>query len=332
MNIILYNIIKTFLIIILFVIIILLLRENIALKYEKRISRYSINPIKNNSKSLFERITNKYLTFVRKIGDYLDKNNMLEIISKRYEKYVTYGSDNKAIYYIVNKIIIGILFVFIVLISFTLKKRVISIYGIIIFFIIGFYILDIYLIYSKMHRKNMIKNQILRAIIIMNNAFKSGKSTLQAVEIASKELNYPLNLEFKKMYKDMKYGLSIETVFERFSKRIDIEEVNYISSSLTILNKTGGNIVKVFSSIEKTLLNKKRLNDELRSLTASSKVMVILLLTMPIIFIFIISLLSNNYFSILFTSPLGYLIIFMIILMSIIYAWLLIKIIRKVRV
>ena len=215
-----------------------------------------------------------------------------------------------------------------VIFSQVLQSRVISIFELLIYFIFGYFILDIYLIYSKKRRIKLIENQMLRAIIIMNNAFKSGKSTLQAVEIASKELAEPINYEFEKMYRDMKYGLSVDTVFERFAKRIDIEEARYVSSSLIILNKTGGNIVKVFSSIEKTLFDKKKLKEELRNLTVSSNLIVKVLLFVPIVFIAIIYLLNPDYFSPLFVSPLGYMIILLIVLMFAVYAWFLQKIMK----
>ena len=67
-------------------------------------------------------------------------------------------------------------------------------------------------------------------------------------------------LTSKKMYEDLEYGLEIEAVFKRFSLRVDLKEVKYITTSLTILNKTGGNIVDVFSSIEKTVFNNKKLD------------------------------------------------------------------------
>ena len=54
--------------------------------------------------------------------------------------------------------------------------------------ILGFYILDIILLISNKFKKKKIENDMLRAIMIMNSAFKSGKSTIQAVEIASEKL------------------------------------------------------------------------------------------------------------------------------------------------
>ena len=43
--------------------------------------------------------------------------------------------------------------------------------------------------------------------ICLFNAFKSGKSTLQALNIAAKELPEPISDEFKKMYLDMKSSI-----------------------------------------------------------------------------------------------------------------------------
>ena len=194
--------------------------------------------------------------------------------------------------------------------------------------IFGYYVLDIYLYFREKRRKKLIETEILRAIIIMNNAFKSGKSILQAVELAANKLPEPICDEFKKIHHDISFGMNVDKVFERFAKRVDIEEVKYISSSLTILSKTGGNIVKVFSSIEKTLFAKKKLKEELKNLTASSNLLVKILLFIPVIFVGIIYLLNPRYFDPMFETTLGYIIFCIIFLIFILYAWFIEKIMK----
>ena len=194
--------------------------------------------------------------------------------------------------------------------------------------IIGFYLLDIYLIIQYKISRKKIENDMLRAIIIMNNAFKSGKSTIQAVEIVGKKMPAPIGYEFKKIYEEMKYGLAVDTVFDRFAKRVGVEEAEYLSSSLTILNRTGGNIIAVFDSIEKTLFDKKKLKEELKNSTLLSKLVVRILLFVPIVFVLIIYLLNPNYFDPFFDSPLGYLMLGIIAIMFSIYVYLLNKIVE----
>ena len=138
----------------------------------------------------------------------------------------------------------------------------------------------------------------------------------------------PISDEFKKMYLDMKYGLSVDAVFDRFAKRVDLEEAVYLSSSLTILNKTGGNIVEVFSSIERTLFDKKKLNEELKNISASPNMIINVLFIIQIVFVLIIYILNPNYFKPLFESTLGYMIIGIMVLMFIIYVVLLKRIMK----
>ena len=311
------------------IIIIFLIRQNIALRFERRIGKYSVEPVNSETISVLEGLMLRYKKLVKKLRKYTEK--IFPKTSLKYEKYVIYGEDMEAADFVTNKIIISFVLLFLEIIDSIFKWERISLLSVLIVLTFGFYILDIYLIYDRRKRKKYIENDMLRAIIIMNNAFKAGKSTIQAVEIASKELPEPINMEFKKMYRDMKYGLSTEIVFDRFAKRINIEEARYLSSSLTILNKTGGNIINVFSSIEKTLFDKKKLKEELKNSTASSNAVVKILLLVPFIFVAIIYFVSPGYFDPLFSSTIGYIILFIMALMFIAYAYLLQKII-KVRV
>lgn len=311
------------------IIIIFLIRQNIALRFERRIGKYSVEPVNSETISVLEGLMLRYKKLVKRLRKYANK--IFPKTCLKYEKYVIYGEDMEAADFVTNKIIISFVLLFLEIIDTIFKWERISLLSVLIVLTFGFYILDIYLVYDRRKRKKSIENDMLRAIIIMNNAFKAGKSTIQAVEIASKELPEPINMEFKKMYRDMKYGLSTEIVFDRFAKRINIEEARYLSSSLTILNKTGGNIINVFSSIEKTLFDKKKLKEELKNSTASSNAVVKILLLVPFIFVAIIYLVSPGYFEPLFSSTIGYIILFIMALMFIAYAYLLQKII-KVRV
>ena len=89
--------------------------------------------------------------------------------------------------------------------------------------------------------------------------------------------------------------------------------------------------IEVFSSIERTLFDKKKLNEELKNISASPNMIVKILLFVPIVFMLLIYVLDPTYFSPLFESVLGYIIIGMIVIMFTLYA-LLLKRILKVEV
>lgn len=323
-------IIQIVLVIILFITIIFVIKRIQSNKKIKRVSYYALDPMKDHSISLSDKIIKLYFVVVNKLRFYVKKVYIFRLSSKRYEKYIKYKDRNKimAIDYIIDKLLISLVFIILTIISQIFVSKNFSLFDYIINYFIGYYLLDIYLVINYKKQTKLIREELLRAVIIMNNAFKAGKSTLQAINIASKELPEPINDEFKKMYLDMKYGLSVDKVFERFAKRVDLEEAVYLSSSLTILNKTGGDITQVFSSIERTLFDKKKLDEELKNISASPSMVVKVLFVIPIIFILVIYLLNPNYFEPLFSGILGYMIIAIIIVMFIIYALLLRRILK----
>lgn len=308
----------------------LFIRFTRAAKLEKKISLYSTEAIHDNRKSIFDNVINEFYKWIKKLNKILLKSEIVKKHAKKYEKYIPlYSSHYKeGIDFISTKVFVGIFFILIAVISSIIRYKLIVAYELILPFIFGFLLPDImYMVNYKLY-KNKIENDLLQAIIIMNNAFKSGRSIQQAIELVTKELSGPIGLEFKKMHMEISFGLSIEEVFKRLANRIEIEEVTYLTASLSILNKTGGNIIKVFSSIERTLFSKKRLKLELNSLTGSSKMIVYVLFLVPLFFIIFISLIDPTYFIPLYTTPLGLILTSIMIVIYIIYVWTVRKIMK----
>lgn len=323
-------ILQGILLVILLIIIIILFRNVLGDKKAARIKYYSLEPIKREELSFSDKFVSGYISFVGRFRKIVKKSNYFTKRSKKYERYIKYKDRDRiqTVDFITNKFIISIVFIILTTISQIFTTNYFSLFGYIINYFIGYYLLDILLFLNYKRKTRNIENDLLRAIIIMNNCFKAGKSTLQALQTASAELPYPLGDEFKKMYLDMKYGLSVDTVFERFARRV-LQEAVYVSSSLTVLNKTGGNIVEVFSSIERTLFDKKKLKEEMKNISSAPKIVVIILSIVPVLFIGVVYLLNPTYFNPLFSSTLGYIIIAIIVIMFIIY---LITLLRTLKV
>lgn len=323
-------IIQTIIMIILAFIIFYLIIYNNSLKLEKRIAKYSIDSIKDDSISLFDMISNEYKKMVIRLNKVLNKSIFLKKYASKYNKYITYENDKdiSSMDFVSNKFYICLFFVIIVTFARIIEGTLPSFLDIMISSLLGFFAIDIYFKFYDYIKKKQIEQDLLNAIIIMNNAFRSGRSTMQAIEIVATELKGPIKQEFKKMHLEISYGLSLDVVFERFSKRVDSEEVSYITSSLSILNKTGGNIIKVFASIEKMLFDKRKLKQEMKSLTSSANMISKILLFMPFIFVALITLLNPSYFMPLLNTTIGNVLLFVIILLYGLYAFIVNKIMK----
>ncbi len=226
--------------------------------------------------------------------------------------------------------ITSMLFLAVSILASAIRLEILSFIEMIIALLLGYILVDIVYFVRYHFYRNHVENDLLQAVIVMNNAFKSGHSIPQAIELVAEELDGDIHEEFERMRKELDMGLSTDEVFNRFATRVEIPEVTYINSSISVLNETGGNIVKVFSSIEKTLMNKKKLRLELKALTSSAKIVSYVLMLLPLLFILGISFVSPDYFLPLVTSPTGWLLLFVIMLVYLLYICI-IKKIMKVR-
>lgn len=314
-------VLQTVFTVILLLIALAVLIYNNSIRLERKISRFSISPIKDTTLSLFDNIAIIMNNFIEKINKVLYKSEFIKKYSKKYTKYIKTlrKTRTSSMDFIAIKILTAIFCVVIAMFSKTVRFKVFNIYDIYIPLLFGFFIPDFIYYYKYRMYKKRLENDLLQAIIIMNNAFKSGRSITQAIELVSKELTGPMREEFKKMNLELSFGLELDVVFRRLYERINIEEIAYLTASLAILNKTGGNIVEVFSSIEKSLFNKKKLKLELKSLTAGSRMIVNILTVVPIFFILLIWVINPTYFLPLLTHKIGYVLITIVTIYYILY-------------
>ncbi len=304
----------------LFLLIFPILRMRKTFRLEKRIDPFTLEPTKGYNISIFDRLYTLYNRMNGAILKFFDKSEFAKKYANRLDKYSNISAlHNSGGEIFAGKILLSLLFVVIAAVATTIQFKLISAYEIIIPLVVGFFVFDIlYFIKYKAYRIKM-ENDLLAAIIVMNNAFKYGRSISQAIDIAGEEVPGEIGREFKKMGLELSYGLGIDVIFKRFSSRVNLDEVNYLTASLTILNKTGGNITKVFDAIEKTLFNKQKLRLELKSLTGSSKIIVYVLFAVPFLFILFVSLINPTYFMPFVTTKLGIILLIGMIVYYIIF-------------
>jgi len=301
----------------------------ISIKFEKRIKNFALEISDDGKVSFIDCVINKFFSLVKKLSKSLKKSHVAQDYSKHLEKYLNYNDIKiTSIDFISIKVLCMLLIQLLYLFTLLIKFTKFSLIQFILVSIISFFSIDLFLVLNFKNKKKLMEEQLLQAVVIMNSAFKSGKNIYQAVEIAKKELPLPMKEEFNIISKDISYGLELEVVFNRFYNRIKVEEAKYITSSLALLSKTGGNIVSVFNMIEKNFYNRLKIKNELESLTSSSRFLYKMLLFLPLVFILVIVMLNPSYFEVLLTTKVGLIIDIIMLVLFVCYIILIKKIMK----
>lgn len=287
-----------------------------SIHFQKRIGNHIISNTSLENISVFDQISNRYQRWKQKTIKKIEEAKLWKdfIISNK-KKTDKRSSLNLCIDKAFSSLSLIIIYLFLTILGiFPFKGTFLLFAG-----VVGFSIIHLITIVKKRITKKQIETDLLKAISLMNNAFQSGRSIIQAIQTVAIELDGPLSLEFSKIHQDMLHGLSFETAFIRFQNRVNIEEISYITASLSILNKTGGNIKEVFNAIENNFYTRRKLEMELKATIASSRLVFQFLIFLPIFLWVVIGFMNPSYFTIFFQSTLGMLLFVIILCIYLIY-------------
>ena len=119
-------IVRLLLIILLIVVVDLVIKLNIFLSVERRISRYSVDSLMDNQGSIGKKLKIRYERFILKNRKKLKDNKAVLSQASKYKKYITIGDNIHIIDFIIIKLVVGIIFVLLVVISFVINGHLVS--------------------------------------------------------------------------------------------------------------------------------------------------------------------------------------------------------------
>ena len=281
-----------------------------AIKNENRFKNFSLKSNQEDELSFFEKIYHYLWQKVQILGNHLNKTKY----AKYYEKFAI-NDEVRGCDYLALKIIISFLSLFLIIAFTIFNFNFIYLFGYLIVFLISFFVIDFYLKIIQQKKQRIIKSNLLKAIVIMNNDFQNNKTILQALNSVCKELDPYTAFEFQKVIKDISYGIDIDIAFTRLYQRVCLEELSYIATSLAIYNQMGGNIKQTFTKVEQYLKERQNFKTEIYNYQVVAKWLKQILILLPIIIFGILALSVPNYFVNYFTKKMGLILLIAIILL-----------------
>ncbi len=150
--------------------------------------------------------------------------------------------------------------------------------------VFGFVTPSVVIAVLEKRRLQKFKDQLPDVLGILSSSLKAGLSLSQAIEVVVEEMPVPSSQEFAMIIKETKMGMTLEQSFERLYKRIQMEELNMLSIAILIAKETGGNLAIIFDTLVTTLREKKRVTEQIKTLTLQGRWQGIIMSMLPVVF------------------------------------------------
>lgn len=194
---------------------------------------------------------------------------------------------------------------------------------------IGGWFLPTLVIKSKIKKRIKVLNEQLGdAITMISNSLKAGYSFFQAIDMVAEEMSGPIAEEFATLKKEVNLGQTTEKALENMVLRVLSEDLELVVTALMIQRQVGGNLAEVLDNISSTIRDRVKIKGELKTVTAQGRMSGWVISLLPVILYGSIYMINPQQMSLLFTRPLGLIMIGLAVMMEFIGIVLIRKVVR----
>ena len=187
-------------------------------------------------------------------------------------------------------------------IFFLFKFSVLYIFAAIFLAILPFIIIKRF----KKQQLEKIEQQLPDALMLIAGGLRSGASLSTALFQLTNECLPPLKNEIAFIIKEQKVGLPLSDALLNFQKRMPINAVVLMTTSIRIALETGGELAETLTKAAETLRQINQSEGKIKALTAQGKMQAWVVGLMPIALIFVLCQMEPEAMDKLWSTPAGW--------------------------
>ena len=184
-------------------------------------------------------------------------------------------------------------------------------------------------IYSKKKRRmEKFQRQLPDALDLIARALKAGHAFTGGLRMVAEELGDPIGTEFEKTLNEINFGVSVPEALKSLPNRVDCPDLKFFITSVLIQRETGGNLAEILGKIAYLIRERFKLQNRVQVLAAEGKLSAIILIAIPFVIAFALTLLNPEYIKTLVIDPIGKILVTFAFLMMIIGIFVMKKMIQ----
>jgi tight adherence protein B len=173
-------------------------------------------------------------------------------------------------------------------------------------FVFGAFLPRIILNVLKGQRLRKFNNQLGDTINLLVNGLRSGYSMPQAMETVANDMPPPVSEEFRRVTLEIGLGVSLEDALRHMVRRVNSTDLDLMVTAINVSYEVGGNLAEILDIISHTIRERVRIQGEIKTLTAQGKITGWVLSLLPFGITGILFLLNREYMGRMFTTPCGW--------------------------
>ncbi len=148
------------------------------------------------------------------------------------------------------------------------------------------------------------------AIDVIIRGIRSGLPVSECLAIIARESPEPVAGEFKLLVEGQQLGMTLKQALERATRRMPTADMKFFAVVLNLQQHTGGNLAETLNGLSGVLRGRKKMADKVRAMSSEARLTATIIGSLPFLISLVIYAINPGYILLLWTDPLGNVILY----------------------
>ncbi len=163
----------------------------------------------------------------------------------------------------------------------------------------------LYIQFRKQRRLKAFGAQLPFALDLIKSSLEAGHSLQRALQVLVSEFANPLGSEFRTVLEQNRIGLPLPRALEDMLKRVPEDDLRLLVVAVRVQTEVGSSLAQIVGRLSEIVRIRQRLRLQIKALTAQSRMGGMVVGCLPIVVLFLFSLVQPSYTDQLFHDPTG---------------------------
>ena len=159
--------------------------------------------------------------------------------------------------------------------------------------------------YLKKRREKKFLKALPDAVDVIVRGIKAGLPLFDSIKVVAADSPEPLRSEFLAIIETQAIGMPLGEACTRLYERMPLPEANFFGIVVAIQQKSGGNLAEALGNLSKVLRDRKKMAEKIQAMSMEAKASAGIIGSLPPIVMLLVYITTPQYMSVLWTHPMG---------------------------
>jgi tight adherence protein B len=159
--------------------------------------------------------------------------------------------------------------------------------------------------FLKKRREKKFLKALPDAVDVIVRGIKAGLPLFESIKVVATDAPEPLKSEFLAIIETQAIGMPLGDACARLFERMPVPEANFFGIVVAIQQKSGGNLSEALGNLSKVLRDRKKMAEKIQAMSMEAKASAGIIGALPPLVMVLVYLSSPAYISLLWTHPIG---------------------------